>query len=290
MTDHPPSKEALYAEGMALLARAQKLLITAGFAHERTAQLPATLPASSYDGDLWVKVSDVQLVLGELAEQRRENVRWENAHKIVLDELERQKRDMAAAVEEIRRLRAENAGLDQRLQTDALSVHAEKWVKRALKLQEQVARLKQYICVTALAGYRCAPCAERLTAEPAPKPERVQGGLVEQMRIAGYHEWATAVERLERELAELETHIIRALPPLKVTPAHEREMPHCSTCSCPPYESWQPIETAPTEGKSIYWVVPLTAEETYRDSSGNPKATHWMPLPAAPSQPPGAEG
>lgn len=92
-------------------------------------------------------------------------------------------------------------------------------------------------------------------------------------------------------------------------PWHEREAPHCANCSCPPHEPWQPIETAPTEGKAIYWIVPLPAEETYRDSSGNPvvakfepyaaillhrgwsslsKATHWMPIPRTPSQPPGA--
>lgn len=56
-------------------------------------------------------------------------------------------------------------------QADPLSIHAEKWVTRAQQLQAQVARLKQYICVTALAGYRCAACAERLTPKPAHEPE-----------------------------------------------------------------------------------------------------------------------
>lgn len=39
------------------------------------------------------------------------------------------------------------------------------------RLRKQVARLKQYICVTALAGYRCAPCAERLAPKPAHERE-----------------------------------------------------------------------------------------------------------------------
>lgn len=55
-------------------------------------ELPATLPTARYDGDLWVRSTDVLLVLGHLAEQRRENVRWENAHKILLAEVERLKR------------------------------------------------------------------------------------------------------------------------------------------------------------------------------------------------------
>lgn len=152
---------------------------------------------------------------------RRENGRWENAHKILLAENERLR---------------------------------------------QTIRGKTFV-----------------TAEPG-------GDLVQQMRLVGYHDWASAVERLQR-------------------PAYEREPPHCPNCSCPPYEPWQPIETAPTEGKAIYWIVPLPAEETYRDSSGNPvvakfepyaaillhrgwsslsKATHWMPIPRTPSQPPGA--
>ena len=64
--------------------------------------------------------------------------------------------------------------------------------------------------------------------------------------------------------------------------------------------SWQPIETAPKDREVLFWVVPLSAEETYRDTSGNPitsgaqprvmfcrfghwsslsKATHWADVP-----------
>lgn len=72
--------------------------------------------------------------------------------------------------------------------------------------------------------------------------------------------------------------------------------------SCP--EGWQPIETAPMNVLALFWVVPLSEDETFTDTSGKPilssgeprirmekyggwsslsKATHWMPLPAAPS-------
>ena len=68
---------------------------------------------------------------------------------------------------------------------------------------------------------------------------------------------------------------------------------------------WIPVsERLPDkEARLFYWIVPRTAEEAYHDTSGNPilsnfkpyrhegkwgtwsglcKATHWMPLPAAP--------
>jgi len=72
-------------------------------------------------------------------------------------------------------------------------------------------------------------------------------------------------------------------------------------------QQWQPIETAPREEIVHFWIVPKTADETYRDTSGDPivcnhvpylhkgryaswgalsKATHWMPLPQAPDAAP----
>ena len=68
---------------------------------------------------------------------------------------------------------------------------------------------------------------------------------------------------------------------------------------------WIPVEERmpDKEARLFYWIVPLTAEETYHDTSGNPilsdfkphrhegkwrtwtglgKAIYWMPLPAAP--------
>ena len=68
---------------------------------------------------------------------------------------------------------------------------------------------------------------------------------------------------------------------------------------------WQPIETAPHGPACLFWVVPKSKEETWTDTSGRPitahgepyivmgpygqwgslwKATHWMPLPSAPTQ------
>jgi len=70
-------------------------------------------------------------------------------------------------------------------------------------------------------------------------------------------------------------------------------------------QQWQPIETAPRDGKAFFWIVPKTAEETFQDTSGNlilskapphwelcyfrgwnslSKATHWMPLPEPPAK------
>lgn len=68
---------------------------------------------------------------------------------------------------------------------------------------------------------------------------------------------------------------------------------------------WHPIETAPRDVDALFWVRPTTKEDGgwFADTSGNPilskgeggiqmtrygrwsalsKATHWMPLPAAP--------
>lgn len=70
--------------------------------------------------------------------------------------------------------------------------------------------------------------------------------------------------------------------------------------------TWQPIETAPKDEDVDFWIVPLTPEESFVDSSGNSifsagpprrhtgrlrswgslyKATHWMPLPQPPAPP-----
>ena len=70
-------------------------------------------------------------------------------------------------------------------------------------------------------------------------------------------------------------------------------------------QEWQPIETAPKEGKAWYWIVPKTAEEAPMDTSGNPivarfephmeilwwgswsmvsKPLYWLPLPNQPME------
>ncbi len=74
-----------------------------------------------------------------------------------------------------------------------------------------------------------------------------------------------------------------------------------------PESQWQPIETAPKDQRAIFWVRPGTEEDGdfYVYSSGKPiishceafihvglsdtwsslhVATHWMPLPAPPTQ------
>ena len=79
----------------------------------------------------------------------------------------------------------------------------------------------------------------------------------------------------------------------------------------PVERGWQPIETCncSIHDELFFWIVPKTADETYRDTSGNPivatfsgyihrgklrtwgglsKATHWMPLPSPPIDPPEA--
>lgn len=135
------------------------------------------------------------------------------------------------------------------------------------------------------------------------------------------------------EMSVILTNVRDTIAALKQShkPAHEREGPHCSTCSCPPYQApepapvrgvdlvnerdhgyaegysdavrWQPIETAPvqmdpilmTDGKWFaaghvdhddvrkYRIYHFAVSQEYDWTP-----THWMPLPAAPSQPPGA--
>lgn len=74
----------------------------------------------------------------------------------------------------------------------------------------------------------------------------------------------------------------------------------------PSPSDWRPIETAPRDAKCLFWVVPRTANETWKDTSGNPilakskphaelcayggwgalmKATHWQPMQALPEGP-----
>jgi hypothetical protein len=85
-------------------------------------------------------------------------------------------------------------------------------------------------------------------------------------------------------------------------PAHEREPPHCASCSCPPYSPWQPIDTAPVQMDAIlmtdgqwfaaghvdhddarkYRIYHFAVSQEYDWTP-----THWMPLPTRPAQPPG---
>lgn len=84
------------------------------------------------------------------------------------------------------------------------------WMADEKRLKEQVARLKQYICVTALAGYRCAPCAERLAPKPAHEPaadllEASQRVSAIALGAAGKH--AERVVELEAEVSTLREHL-----------------------------------------------------------------------------------
>lgn len=109
-------------------------------------------------------------------------------------------------------------------------------------------------------------------------------------------------EHYKRRVEELSIHaekwVQRALKP-----AHEREAPHCSTCACPPFSPWQPIETAPVQMDAILltdwkWFAaghvdpcstrryPIYHFAVSQEYDWEP--THWMPIPAGPSQPPGA--
>lgn len=60
---------------------------------------------------------------------------------------------------------------------------------------------------------------------------------------------------------------------------------------CTPWEGWQPIETAPTDRQHMLLWFPQLGypvvgwPEAYGYTTGGWKATHWMPLPAAPLQP-----
>jgi hypothetical protein len=80
----------------------------------------------------------------------------------------------------------------------------------------------------------------------------------------------------------------------------EEQLPLAGLPTPPPTpEDWQPIETAPKGAELWFWVRPLTAEETYTDTSGKPilstgkphlhrgtrgswgslfTATHWQPI------------
>jgi hypothetical protein len=88
---------------------------------------------------------------------------------------------------------------------------------------------------------------------------------------------------------------------------HTTVLPYTSAPSAAP-PPWQPIETlhvGKRDTELFFWCVPKTAEETYRNSSGEPivstaapylhrgrykswgslsKATHWLPLPPAPTE------
>lgn len=78
-----------------------------------------------------------------------------------------------------------------------------------------------------------------------------------------------------------------------------------------PPSAWQPIETAPHDREVLFWVVPLSADETYRDTSGNPitsgekprmmfccfgrwsslsKAIYWADVPGSPTWKRGPDG
>lgn len=57
---------------------------------------------------------------------------------------------------------------------------------------------------------------------------------------------------------------------------------------CDPWEGWQSIETKPPGQRVLLWFpqlgYPVTGDsEVYSYVSGGWKATHWMPLPAPPS-------
>ena len=68
--------------------------------------------------------------------------------------------------------------------------------------------------------------------------------------------------------------------------------------------TWQTLETAPRDRVVLWWIVPKSAHEAYRDTSGRAivstfapylamgrmscwsglaKATYWMPLPDPPT-------
>lgn len=103
------------------------------------------------------------------------------------------------------------------------------------------------------------------------------------------------IERLQRELAK---------------PAHEREPPHCSNCSCglpaEPPAGWQPIETVPPTDRNnpVYVAYPHFSKDNktmvpdeyscftaYCDNLGwdsgfwrlHEKPHYWHPLPKAPT-------
>ena len=121
-------------------------------------ELPETLPASSYDGDLWVRASDVLLVLKDRAELR-----------------------------------------------------------------------------TALRGIQscstCEACRGAATLALGGAQPAKQSDIRELTKSAykdGYGEDLTDDRDLSARTHELMRQLSR--------PAHERESPHCSTCSCPPYE------------------------------------------------------
>jgi hypothetical protein len=89
--------------------------------------------------------------------------------------------------------------------------------------------------------------------------------------------------------------------------ATDRELASLRTTHEP--GAWQPIETAPKDREVLFWVEPLSTEETYRDTSGNPitsgteprmmlcrfgrwsslsKATRWADVPDSPALTKGA--
>lgn len=91
-------------------------------------------------------------------------------------------------------------------------------------------------------------------------------------------------------------------------PTPRGSLPNSLGASPEPPAEWQPIESAPKDDEAIFWIRPLTIDDSpWVNTSGEPiiidsppqhfvgkygrwsslwTATHWQPLPKAPSQPP----
>jgi hypothetical protein len=143
-------------------------------------------------------------------------------------------------------------------------------------------------------------------------------GIIETLDVEGHR----CAEKAEAELAEMKQSFgLRWRADMRAIDHWRREHPgdtltwpdHADLCTWLMAElaalraktQWQPIETAPRDGKAFFWIVPKTAEETFQDTSGNlilskapphwelcyfrgwnslSKATHWMPLPEPPAK------